>query len=72
MMMVLYLIQKIIIRTYTDMQRRGKIMEEIFIDLHDAYANSASGQKGCMICLTGIKNGVKTCLYGKFLKTGKN
>lgn len=34
-------------------------MERVFTELHDAYANSASGQKGCMICLIGIKNGVK-------------
>lgn len=31
-------------------------MEQIFRDLHEAYVNSASGQKGCMICLVGIKN----------------
>ncbi|EOS71466.1 hypothetical protein C818_00652 [Lachnospiraceae bacterium MD308] len=31
-------------------------MEQIFRDLHEAYINSASGQKGCMICLVGIKN----------------
>lgn len=31
-------------------------MERVFTELHDAYANSASGQKGCMICLVGIKN----------------
>ncbi len=31
-------------------------MERVFTELHDAYTNSASGQKGCMICLVGIKN----------------
>lgn len=34
-------------------------MEQIYKDLHNAYNNSAQGQKGCMICLTGIKNRVK-------------
>lgn len=31
-------------------------MEKIFTELHDAYVNSASGQKSCMVCLTSIKN----------------
>lgn len=31
-------------------------MERVFRELHNAYVNSATGQKGCMICLTGIKN----------------
>ena len=31
-------------------------MERIFTELHDAYANSASGQKSYMVCLTSIKN----------------
>lgn len=31
-------------------------MERIFMELYDAYTNSAQGQKGCMICLTSIKN----------------
>lgn len=31
-------------------------MEQIYRDLHEAYANSASGQKGCMVCLASIKN----------------
>lgn len=31
-------------------------MEQIIKELHEAYANSASGQRGCMICLVGIKN----------------
>ena len=31
-------------------------MEKVFTELHDAYANSASGQKSCMVCLTSIKN----------------
>ncbi len=31
-------------------------MERIFTELHDAYVNSASGQKSCMVCLTSIKN----------------
>lgn len=30
-------------------------MERIFTELHDAYANSASGQKSYMVCLTSIK-----------------
>lgn len=31
-------------------------MERVFAELHDAYANSASGQKSCMVCLASIKN----------------
>ncbi len=31
-------------------------MERVFTELHDAYANSASGQKSCMVCLASIKN----------------
>ena len=31
-------------------------MEKVFTELHDAYSNSASGQKSCMVCLTSIKN----------------
>lgn len=31
-------------------------MERVFTELHDAYSNSASGQKSCMVCLTSIKN----------------
>lgn len=31
-------------------------MERIFTELHDAYVNSASGQKSCMVCLASIKN----------------
>ena len=31
-------------------------MEEIFRELHDAYTNSAEGQRSCMVCLTSIKN----------------
>lgn len=31
-------------------------MEKVFTELHDAYTGSAQGQKGCMICLTSIKN----------------
>lgn len=31
-------------------------MERVFTELHDAYSNSASGQKGCMVCLASIKN----------------
>jgi len=31
-------------------------MEKVFTELHDAYVNSASGQKSCMVCLTSIKN----------------
>lgn len=31
-------------------------MEKIFEELHDAYTGSAQGQKGCMICLVGIRN----------------
>lgn len=31
-------------------------MERVFTELHDAYVNSASGQKRCMVCLTSIKN----------------
>lgn len=31
-------------------------MEKIFEELYGAYKNSAQGQKGCMICLIGIKN----------------
>ena len=31
-------------------------MEKVFTELHDAYANSASGQKSCMVCLVSIKN----------------
>ena len=31
-------------------------MEKIFTELHDAYVNSASGQKSCMVCLASIKN----------------
>lgn len=34
-------------------------MERIFTELHDAYVNSATGQKSCMICLAGIKNRIK-------------
>lgn len=29
-------------------------MEKVFTELHDAY--TGSGQKGCMICLVGIRN----------------
>ena len=31
-------------------------MERVFTELHDAYENSASGQKSCMVCLASIKN----------------
>ncbi len=31
-------------------------MERVFTELHDAYANSVSEQKGCMVCLSSIKN----------------
>ena len=31
-------------------------MEEVFAELHNAYANSAEGQKSCMICLVCIRN----------------
>ncbi len=31
-------------------------MERVFTELHDAYADSAAGQKSCMICLASIKN----------------
>lgn len=31
-------------------------MEQIFRELHDAYTNSAEGQRSCMICLASIKN----------------
>lgn len=31
-------------------------MERVFEELHNAYVNSASGQKSCMVCLTSIKN----------------
>lgn len=31
-------------------------MEEIFAELHNAYTNSAEGQKSCMICLVSIRN----------------
>lgn len=31
-------------------------MERVFTELHDAYVNSASGQKSCMVCLTSIKS----------------
>ena len=31
-------------------------MEKVFTESHDAYVNSASGQKSCMVCLTSIKN----------------
>ncbi len=34
-------------------------MERIFTELHDAYVNSAAGQKSCMVCLTSIKNARK-------------
>lgn len=31
-------------------------MERVFTELHDAYVNSVSGQKSCMVCLASIKN----------------
>ena len=31
-------------------------MEEIFAELHNAFTNSAEGQKSCMICLVSIRN----------------
>ncbi len=31
-------------------------MERVFTELREAYVNSASGQKSCMVCLTSIKN----------------
>lgn len=31
-------------------------MEKVFAELHDAYVNSASDQKSCMVCLASIKN----------------
>lgn len=31
-------------------------MERVFTELHDAYVDSASGQKSCMVCLVSIKN----------------
>jgi len=37
-------------------EKRKEIMEKIFEELHEAYINSAQGQKGCMICLVGIRN----------------
>lgn len=30
-------------------------MEEVFAELHNAYTNSAEGQKSCMICLVSIR-----------------
>lgn len=33
-----------------------KIWERVFTELHDAYVNSMSGQKSCMVCLASIKN----------------
>ena len=32
---------------------------KIFTELHDAYANSAEGQRRCMVCLASIKNARK-------------
>lgn len=34
-------------------------MEEVFAELHNAYTNSAEGQKSCMICLVSIRNARK-------------
>ena len=31
-------------------------MEEVFAEIHNAYTNSAEGQKSCMICLVSIRN----------------
>lgn len=31
-------------------------MERVFSELREAYVNSVSGQKSCMICLASIKN----------------
>lgn len=31
-------------------------MERVFTELHDAYTNSAEGQRSCMVCLASIKN----------------
>ena len=31
-------------------------MERVFTELRDAYVNSASGQKSCMVCLASIKD----------------
>ena len=31
-------------------------MERIFAELHDAYTNSAEGQRSCMVCLVSIEN----------------
>lgn len=43
-------------------------MEKVFTELHDAYVNSASGQKGCMICLVGIRNREKIIDSGLSLR----
>ncbi|BDZ84188.1 hypothetical protein Lac2_23220 [Claveliimonas bilis] len=34
-------------------------MENVFAELHNAYTNSAEGQKSCMICLVSIRNARK-------------